>query len=602
MDNFLKLILLIALLLLVAQVARAADVGCGRDTDRSGTVDNACPGNDKDNDGYTSGDGDCIDDPSTYAGAWQIYPGAPTNYGCSAGQWRTCKADGTGWTSCTSAAYCPQGDYTTHTGKAATNCYYIDPVSGDNSNDGSYANPWQSLRKVSYHYSGKEPGGYSLHSPSAGDAYIMMAGTHTEIWDNTGWEAQTFFGCRDTNGTSANPIWVIADPAAATQPKLDPAFTKTSSRITMKLSGCDYWIFDGLEITDGYGNVFKTEDNATGSANNWFTRNYIHDNDLYNCSSDNEAVLHAKVGPVNHYFKHNHLKDNYASAAPTHSNCYNVVFFNGTGNEINYNVITNSNNTYGGGIKQKHATCSDDFTANNNYVFSVGNYAFEAGGPVDFKYNLTYDVENPVKIGDIGGDNCNQNVSIQYNTFVNSNGAVNISPDETEDANGDPAADACSGTADIDAINYSYNIIETDVSGQTVLSFHTYGPKHIYDELFTNAAWSSDYNCFYTTTGDITIDVMSSNNADETCSGRASGTSYSGSSVFTDWQTFGYDANSYYLDPQLAATYIPAAAQCEDFGYMGQAVATPDNPPFVSATKGSSRNYNSGKHIHRRFY
>ena len=89
-------------------VTTLGDIGCGRDTNFDGSIDRWCPatnaGLDADNDGFLVAD-DCNDyDPN-------IYPGIKDVSGCSAGQYRYCKRDGS-WSSCANiSTYAGQDEY-----------------------------------------------------------------------------------------------------------------------------------------------------------------------------------------------------------------------------------------------------------------------------------------------------------------------------------------------------------------------------------------------------------------------------------------------------------------------------------------------------------
>ncbi len=60
------------------------------------------------------------------------------------------------------------------------NCYYIDPVDGDDENDGSFTTPWKSFRNViTYYKSAYRPAGWLTLQP--GDCLYLMDGTYSEI-------------------------------------------------------------------------------------------------------------------------------------------------------------------------------------------------------------------------------------------------------------------------------------------------------------------------------------------------------------------------------------------------------------------------------------
>lgn len=107
--------------------------------------DRLCPGNDKDNDGYTANGvagtsgSTAIDCDDT--NKWAI-PGQYTPSGCSGGQVRLCNASNGSFGSCVAPSTVCEA-----TGSGV--CYWIDLVNGNDANSGTFASPFKTFGKIS---------------------------------------------------------------------------------------------------------------------------------------------------------------------------------------------------------------------------------------------------------------------------------------------------------------------------------------------------------------------------------------------------------------------------------------------------------------------
>ena len=233
------LIILHALLFCAASpvYAGTTDLGCGRDTNGDGIVNNLCLGDDQDFDGYTTAQGDCDD------ADWQIYPETLTSKGCGVGQYRSCRADGSGYGPCTNLSALSKSDI----GMGVLNIYWVAPNGTTGTNGGTYANPWD------YRCLSQSNGYVCSHTPQPGDAFIFKAGRYTttyvtvEGWD--GYVGQLFLAFR--YGTSENPIYFIGDPTGTVTIVGQGTLGNAITPIDIYESG--YIHIDGMTISDGYG-------------------------------------------------------------------------------------------------------------------------------------------------------------------------------------------------------------------------------------------------------------------------------------------------------------------------------------------------------------
>ena len=162
--------LFLVLFLFFVSEAMAADIGCGRDTDRNGSVDNYCPGTDQDFDGYAVTQGDC-DDTN-----WQIFPGTLTSSGCSAGSFRTCAANGSGYNSCKALSSMTYSDI----GSGATRLFWIGPSGSTDLHAGdSYSNPadYRCIGDKTYNSTCRSDMRNGTNDIPAGTAFLFLAGT-----------------------------------------------------------------------------------------------------------------------------------------------------------------------------------------------------------------------------------------------------------------------------------------------------------------------------------------------------------------------------------------------------------------------------------------
>jgi len=275
---------------------------CGSGIDEDGVGGDApCPGGDSDLDGYAD-DVDC--EPFNKF----IYPEISTTCdinGGSANGWKTCQGDGT-FTACVDSAVQPlceaQGD---------GHCYYFDPVNGDNSNDGSYKNPWKDYVKLLKDI----PNG---HTPIPGDVFYFMTGVYKGSYNSQ----HRSFHLKSIG--KSNDFYIVFKNYPGQHPVLS---TKENIIDTERVSMISFThaeniIFEGFEITPNINpNTPKTDfglEFVVGK--NHIVRNmYIHD------------VLNDNHGTISGCFSLNNSGSTKLRTSIIHD-CYKTVTSSNVGN------------------------------------------------------------------------------------------------------------------------------------------------------------------------------------------------------------------------------------------------------------------------------
>ena len=581
---------------ILATNANAADIGCGRDTDRNGNVDNWCPGVDKDFDGYTLAQGDCDDED------WNIQPGRVTTKGCSAGEYRTCKASGAGYTACVASAttpYCPTGDHVIKTGQAALNCYYFNAATGSNATgDGSYANPWQTGEKISTGASG-------AHSVVAGDAFIFINGgtAYPEFLLDTSKKA---IWISNKDGTSSNPIYFLGYPG--NKPVMN-------GRILLYES--DYHVVRDFELTPT--SAFATDNQdvhmyALGAPNYIDIAGlYIHDTlaDRYS----NVGCINVAQGGIVPYIHHNYVsncldKDDPFSVYGDQSYSSPNIYVNipKQSSRIEYNSAINStyaelgNTTWHEAcIQEKHmkyeyqngyrSTIKGNYCLNaKSLVYSSGafnrditNNLFVAGFPQTGEGTHAITIASQAGTFHFGGTVIENNTTISSG-FLGISAAWQYRTDETYSAQAYLEKCSCEYGVDCGATDrlpttwvestVQKNIIVSTRSTFNPVWIGVYSPDITYT-LFTNGGdckYHLDYNGYYSSgSSTLKLEYFTNNTGctDYCCSSGSLGSQLSGLANIRSGAC-GWETNAVQEDPQLASgTYIPANTKMATWGYAG---------------------------------
>jgi hypothetical protein len=553
-------------LLLLTSTALAADFGCGRDTDRNGSVDNLCPGGDQDYDGVAAADGDCDD------GDWQIFPGVSTGKGCTAGQWRTCKADGTGWTSCSSAQWNPTNAAQRLWADDATDSVvYFDDAAGSNSTgDGSFGNPYQDLRKISVGYSG-------AITPANRTAYILRGGTYDTDYSSSGnWHARISTSCADN--------CIIACYPGETCILRHTDSAKTFYQMVFNASG---WWVDGIEFdradTGEGGAIDFREDTGAGAAATNLRARRIYAHNMDGVDNDNLSALRCEQGSTCR-FTHNYIADIWDSADPGDQNTGGIVFFRGGANQAKFNVIVNNGSqNLDFGIKVKHAAYASSYLIEGNYISGHGRGIAYGSRNTTIRRNLIIGAATGIEHGDQGGPSYSGDNLIEYNTVVVSDNGFQLNPRKSYNINASGAADECSGDYEGEFL-HQYNVIQNSRSSfnqeNAILTFDTYRSDLLRADYLVGGLLLFSNNCYYSTTSQtLLVNEYAANNGNLTCAGRGD---LGGRITLAEWQAAPYsnDAGTTATNPSLASgTYFAESMSCEDKGYSALFSGSPPPTP-----------------------
>lgn len=530
--------------------AIGGDFGCGRDTNRDGLVQALCPGSDRDGDGFTTAQGDCDDED------WGIFPGASVSEGCAAGQWRTCKVDGSGWTGCSSDVFCPN---TADTNPWAdldpvTSCKYIATTGSNSTGDGSAGTPWASLSEISWGYSGGT-------SPVAGTAYIVRGGTYTETYLAN--SAQRHMYLRNVNCSASAPCHVMCYPGETCT--FDFSASTPDQRV-VTVEGSQYWQFEGFTTGIDVGSFILTQ-SGIGASRVRARRNLL--DGVRGTGANNIAALNCdQLGVCD--FDHNHIKTvcDTGETDCTNENICGIVMWRGSPNRARYNIVDPEGPTAQGcGIKvPKHAVYSAEYEVYGNYIRNTV-YGLNSGGRnLTIKNNLVVSEQNRCfRYQNQGGESHIGDAFIAYNTCVD--GDFTIDPTRTYNQNGSTAADNCSGDS-YGPVDVERNIITSTKASMTqdtrMVRIHTYGPKPLRDTFIVGGLIGFADNCYYSSTSLTSLfGDFEASNADTSCSGRADGSSL----TLAGWQSLGVDTGGVVANPGLDLdTYLPST-NCTSHGY-----------------------------------
>lgn len=516
-----------------ASPAFGADVGCGRDTDLNGSVDRYCPNDDADADGYMNVAGthfatgftdvDCGDNN------FLIVPGTIDTAGCSANQFRRCKADGT-WTSCANLSGATAADFSNDA--AGDNLYFCDPDVTTDTGNGSFATPYNCEGISNSSFTNK-------HIPVAGDVIVVLPGTFTETY-TSGSTRMWYFA--NVDGTSSNKIRVVFLNGAVfsgqgVSPTEVPIF---------QLENSDYWVIQGehgAAISGGYSNAGISALNADDLEIFGMTVYDIDgesDNNLAGIKTDDtdRPFIHNNVAYGNYERANSHGINN-AEIYVTEADAFRVIANTAIGVTGGYY-----------GFKNKHRIAGTNAGSEFTFNFAINTYA--AGiqfldANIAVKRNFLHGVGSGGGLAITNNADGNGHFSgntITRNTIINSS-FLEFKPE--------------AGTIGSPALTISGNIVSdnrstsypTDGTDGFIRVCH-YCSNAVYSSV--SGAFSSTGNCYHNQSA---VALFFSYFGD-TGSGNL-GATYSS---FANWVAAGFDSGTYNENPSFNAYGIATSTNC----------------------------------------
>lgn len=313
-------VITLMLLLLVASPAYASDIGCGRDTDRNGSVDNACPTPDADKDGQASvlgGGNDCNDSNSA------LFDGIAT-IGDSAGTFKYCTSGVLSASAANSTYSCKAGSGTDR---------WVDPNVTDCGHAGTYADP----NDYRCHY---DTGMTGYVAPVADDCIILKYGTDgifDHKWGST--PEKMFYSTLD--GTAGHPIRVRTEPGKLIT--IEGQGVSPATVQPMYFNQAQYWDvagndaggYSGLAI---HGNYAEAGIYNHDSDNNTFTNVYVYRVDGP-CGAGECGAIKVDFNSDDVTIQNSQLENTYAVLAPTNANSSNIFVLRGKRLRVLYNTL-----------------------------------------------------------------------------------------------------------------------------------------------------------------------------------------------------------------------------------------------------------------------
>ena len=518
--------------------------GDGIDQDCDGS-DLACPGADKDNDGYTSND---CDDSNR-----KVYPGIYVSCSASGAPGvQLCQSNGT-YSACSATPLCEA------TGSG--HCYYVSKLTGDDNNPGTFSQPLKTYMRFNDYYCGigssgcpGDSGPANKITLQAGDVVYFMSGLYNESFNYYNGERHGLF-IRNRSGTSSNKIMLKAYPGAI------PVFSPSTQAFGLSLRGTNYVLLEGIEIAKAYGAGLLIQDDADSVE----VRNmWIHDVD----GEDNNNIAGVIAHVVNFNFHNNLVHDNYDrtnadTGGIATENSRDIVLFGGGGNNhIHHNVIFQTPPTTapktGVCLVYKHGSTdpSSIFEVDHNVFWNCMSSAIGSatrGGR--FHHNLILDSDNGVYMHIYGQPTppILTDTIIEYNTFVRTRPWLHKPSEIYEYTGGVVGLHTFRNNVVYDSMT-AYN---GAVGG--ILAIDNYANNTVFGVVVTGGLLSMSNNCYYNPNTSVLFTLFAQNTTPDTSLG--------GSYSLSQWQSLGYDAGSSVVNPGFDQFYRPTAGACTNKGF-----------------------------------
>ena len=398
--------------LLVASPAYAADVGCGRDTDRSGAVDRFCPTPDADKDGENSisgGGTDCDDnDSSVFSGIAKVGSGADTFKLCTAG---------------TFGASTANSSYTCKTNSGTDR--WVDPNVTNCGHAGTYADP----NSYRCHF---DTGMSGYVAPAGDDCIILKYGTDG-IYDQSWSAAPVKMFYTTIDGTSGHTIKIRSEPGKIIT--IEGQGTSPNAVKPVQFDTAQFWDITGNSVNGYSGLVIHGNYAEAGVYNHDSDDNIIKNLYIYRVDGDCGAGECGAVKLDNNSDRitvsNNTLEDTYKVGAETNANSANIFVLRGVNNQFLYNTLLYSSTSLGGHqIFYKHCEVTGDgaWTFRGNFLSKSGGHQLSTScGGATIDHNLFLDplASDTFAITYDGGNGATYfaaGSTIEFNTIVNGPG------------------------------------------------------------------------------------------------------------------------------------------------------------------------------------
>lgn len=310
--------------------------------------------------------------------------------------------------------------------------FFIDAANGDDSNPGTAEQPLASYLPIVWAYDQSDPnvGRIDLQ---AGDEVVFRAGTYSDTFQNppdrnNGTHRGLYL--RGLNGTEDNPIVVRAEEGVV----INPSPADGSEHFSVDIAQSEHIHFSGFEITGLGTGIFVSESSDIKIFNNW-----IHDIDGAAIDNLSGINLTANDGLIEVY--DNLFHDIYDRINGTSENSRAFVAFNNEGSDIRvfnntvFNSVPIDAEFSGGGIITKHGSDSQ-FSIQYNVIDQVRNEAIGTSNPNTTIANNLILRSDGVSIRDFGGPAFFNNITVENNSFIQTDHALQYNPTDTWYPNG----------------------------------------------------------------------------------------------------------------------------------------------------------------------
>lgn len=564
----------------------------GRDDAESGHTKGACPagwvdakygdgcdllclGRDKDNDGYNLTDSpiDC-DDTDFFVLPGQYYS---TDGGTT---YRKCHDTAGTWGSPVTSSVTPLCEKT-----GSGNCYYVSFANGnDTTGNGSFANPWKTLRCVGYWASGAP--GCNVTPPDGSVVYLLDGGTYTDSYNAGGNYGTLVMAIDETRGGTATDKLIIKRYPGATVVIQAPGSSPSTERSAIRIADADYVELHDLAVTGGYGSPIQYRAESNGANYGKVERLFVYDID--GISENNLAGIYTN-GVTNFTLSRSLIVNVFdlleSSEDPGQQNYGNVtawvIFNDDTGGDHSV-LYTRTGSTYDpttadsekmGCGKFKHGADASTHSGNlikGNICWNVYTYGFESySSEVTAENNLVV-VGRKVAGFLIGedADSYTQDAVIRFNTVIDGR-LFNISSDATGATyHTDPYGPIqVSNNINVDNVTYA-----GDEYGVSLDQYASDAQVAIMD-----AAMTMGDNCYYNSAASYKWNI---GGAPSGSGGHGpAGNAGTATTSLATWQSVIADSNSFLEDADLDASHRATSANCDDKGWRLVADEEPNPTP-----------------------